>query len=215
MLPRLLSLKERHIPHQTIEEMEVNVAEAGKGIGIGTVSGSIVSILPGVTSAVATIIALVARGKRDKEDTIVTLSAVNTANAFFVILVLFVIKRARSGVALVLQEIENIIQWDGMLPPPALCFFLIAIIIASVIAYHATKFFGKSVAKNISSVPYPLSGKITIATLFFLVFIFTGGIGICIFIVGTFIGLFCLEMKVRRSMCMGVLLVPLLITYFL
>ncbi|OYT60886.1 hypothetical protein B6U81_04245, partial [Thermoplasmatales archaeon ex4484_30] len=114
----LLSLKEREIPPQYIEEAEVDVVEAGKGIGIGTASGSMVSILPGVTSAVATIIALVARGKRNKEDTIVTLSAVNTANAFFVVLALFVVERARSGAALAIQEMKSILKWDSIMPPP-------------------------------------------------------------------------------------------------
>ena len=211
----LLSLKERQIPPQHIKDAEVDVVEASKGIGIGTASGSMVSILPGVTSAVATIIALVARGKRKKEDIIVTLSSVNTANAFFVVLALFVIERARSGVALAIQELESIIQWNDAIPPPALCFFFIAIIVASAIAYYATKFFGKTIAKNISSIPYPLLGKITIGALSFLVFIFTGLTGICIFIVATFIGLFCLELRVRRSVCMGVLLLPIMLTYFL
>lgn len=211
----LLSLKEREIPPQYIEEAEVDVVEAGKGIGIGTASGSMVSILPGVTSAVAAIIALVARGKRNKEDTIVTLSAVNTANAFFVVLALFVVERARSGVALAIQEMKSILKWDSIMPPPSLCFFLIAIIVAGIIAYYATKFFGKIIAKNISSISYPLLGKITMVALSFLVFIFTGIMGICIFIVATFIGLFCLELRVRRSLCMGVLLLPILITYFL
>lgn len=211
----LLSLTERKIPPQSIEEADVDAIEGGKGVGIGTISGCMVSILPGVTSAVATIIALVTRGKRKKEDVIITLSAVNTANAFFVIIALFVIERARSGAALAIQEMENILQWDGIIPPSSLCFFLIAIIVASIIAYYATKFLGKIIAKNISSIPYPILGKITILTLFFLILVFTGTMGICIFIVATFIGLLCLEFRVRRSLCMGILLLPILITYLL
>jgi putative membrane protein len=47
-----------------------------------------------------------------------------------------------------------------------------------------------------------------------LVFLFTGLLGLLILIVATFIGLLPVEWGVRRSHCMGVLLIPIIL-YFL
>ena len=51
----------------------------------GSLGGILVSIIPGITSATGTIIAMNARGESSKRQTIITLSAVNTAWAVFTI----------------------------------------------------------------------------------------------------------------------------------
>ena len=64
------------------------------------------------------------------------------------------------------------------------------------------------------NVPYALIIKLTIAMIVILVFLFTGIIDILILVVATLIGLLPVEGGVRRSHCMGILLIPIIL-YFL
>jgi len=87
------------IPKQTIEQPTLD-KKAKKSSFISVVTGSLggilVSIIPGITSATGTILAMNVRGESDKRQTIVTLSAFNTSCAFFVVVMFFVILRSRS-----------------------------------------------------------------------------------------------------------------------
>lgn len=215
-MPTLVhSLNVPSLPEQRLEEKEVDFLEGWKDVATGTIAGALVSLLPGVTSAVATIMAMVARRKKDRENVIVTLSAVNTATSFFVLAVLFMVGKARSGSAIVLSEIINVEGWDNVIPPYSLCYLLMAVVITSLLSYYATKFFGKIIALHISHIPYGMIVKASVAFIFVMVALFTGVTGVAVLATGTLIGLLCLELGVRRSLCMGVLLLPLIVIYFL
>ena len=203
------------LPEQRMDEERIDFMDGMKDAGTGVVAGSVVSILPGVTSAVATIMAMVARGKKDRENVIVTLSSVNTAASFFVLSMLFIAGKARSGSAIAINEIMNVERWNAMLPPYSLCHMLIAVVISALVSYHATRFMGRVVARHISSTPYDTVAKVSVVFISFMVFVFTGFVGIAVLVTGTFIGMLCLELKVRRSLCMGILLLPIMLTYFL
>jgi len=213
-IPTLLhSFGTASLPEQHIEEERIDFEEGMKDVSTGVVAGSVVSILPGVTSAVATIMAMVARGKQDNKNVIVTLSSVNTAASFFVISVLFIVGKARSGSAIVINEIMDVEKWNAPFPPYSLCHILIAVVVSSLISYHATRFMGRVVARHISSIPYDTVAKASVAFISAMVFVFTGFVGITVLVAGTFIGMLCLELKVRRSLCMGVLLFPIMLDY--
>ncbi len=215
-IPTLLhSFGTGSLPEQKMDEGKFNFMENGKDVGTGVIAGSVVSVLPGVTSAVATILAMVARGKSERENIIVTLSAVNTAASFFVLSVLFIIGKARSGSEVIVSEIMNVERWSNAIPPYSLCYLFIAVIVSSFLSYYATRFFGKVVAKHISSIPYGRAAKASVIFISAMVFIFTGFVGIAVLITGTFIGMLCLELGVRRSMAMGVLLLPIMLSYFM
>ncbi|MBN2602882.1 MAG: tripartite tricarboxylate transporter permease, partial [Candidatus Thermoplasmatota archaeon] len=179
----------------------------------GSFGGILVSIIPGITSATGTILAMNARGESDKRQTIVTLSAVNTACAFFVVVVLFVILRARSGAALAALDLIVIQEWVDLMMPINLIYLLIAMTFAGMLSYFSTIYLGKLWAKKFSKVPYQ---KVILATIFLvsiLVFLFTGLMGLFILVVATLIGLLPVQWGVRRSHCMGVLLIPIIIHF--
>jgi putative membrane protein len=56
--------------------------------------------------------------------------------------------------------------------------------------------------------------KLTISLVVILVFLFTGFMGLIILLVALFIGLLPVEYGVRRSHCMGILLIPVILYYF-
>jgi putative membrane protein len=74
-----------------------------RGIAVGSIAGSIVAWLPGVSSSVATVLARLAiRGRLENHRTramefIVSVSGANTSNAVFCLIALFIIGYPRSG----------------------------------------------------------------------------------------------------------------------
>ena len=207
--PAILLAKKEEMPEQDLEEGD---GIDKKDVISGTASGSLVAILPGVSSAIATTLALEARGEGNEENAISILSAANTATNFFVLAILFILLKARSGFAIAIQHLMNIPIWEGSISKEYLL-ILSSILIASITSFYLTKYIGKIIAKNISKIDY---SRILIASLVILiamVIIFSGLIGLAIFMVATLIGISCLKMNVRRSNLMAVLIVPLILIY--
>jgi putative membrane protein len=205
------------IPKQIIKEPRLDKKTKKSSILsviTGSLGGILVSIIPGITSATGTILAMNARGESDKRQTIITLSAVNTACAFFVVVVLFIILRSRSGATLAASELMAVEEWTMLLMPTNLAYLLIALLLGGTLSYFLTLKVGKIFAKHFTNVPYALIVKLTIAMIAILVFLFTGITGLIILIVATCIGLLPVEWGVRRSHCMGILLIPIIL-YFL
>jgi len=178
----------------------------------GTVAGSIVGFLPGISSAHAALIALLPGRKGDDaspEPVILTLGAVNTSNALFVLAALFLTGRARSGAAGAVMNFLPLYGWDFPLPL-FLAILLIAVLFSSVIAFFLTLFAGRFAAAYINRVPYR---KLVIGIVIFitgLVFIFNGVLGLFILLVSIFVGMIPPLVGVRRSHLMGVLLLPVI-----
>jgi len=205
------------IPKQCIEETVLDKKTKKSSVlsvVTGSLGGILVSIIPGITSATGTVLALNARGESSKRQTIVTLSAVNTACAFFVVVMMFVILRARSGAALAVMDLISIDEWSGLFMPVNVIYFLIALVFAGTLSYFFTLYFGKIFAKKFANISYAFLVKVTISFVVIMVFLFTGFVGLFVLLVATIIGLLPVLWGVRRSHCMGVLLVPILL-YFL
>jgi putative membrane protein len=208
-------LSEPTLKRQNLEEPEIpNKKSTLSSIVTGSFAGAFVSIIPGITSATGTIIALTTRGKVDERQAIITLSAVNTACAFLVIIALFVLLKARSGAAIVISNLIDVEEWSLSLPPLQLLHLLIPILLVGSLAFPLTCLIGKRMAGCIDTIPYKMLIKFTMVLLSILVFVFVGIIGILILFVATAIGLIPIFLGVRRSNCMGVLMLPLMI-YFL
>ena len=218
-MPTLLTslLTKPVIPEQIIKE-PVFDKKTKKSSCLSVITGSfggiLVSIIPGITSATGTILAMNARGESDKRQTIVTLSAVNTVCAFFVVVVLFIILRSRSGATLAAKELMPVSEWNTIIMPTYLSYLLIALLLGGTLSYFLTLKVGKIFAKKFTKVPYALVVKLTISLVTILVFLFTGVMGLLILGVATCIGLLPVEWGVRRSHCMGILLLPIII-YFM
>ena len=184
------------IPKQIIEEPILDKSTKRSSIlsvTTGSFGGILVSIIPGITSATGTIIAMNARGESDKRQTIITLSAVNTACAFFVVVVLFIIQKSRSGATLAAKELISVNEWTAIFMPENLNYLLIAILLGGTLSYIFTLKVGKIFARKFANVPYALIVKSTITLVAILVFLFTGFLGLLILLVATFIGLLPVE----------------------
>lgn len=217
--PTLLTslLTEPKIPKQTIDDIVLDKKTKKSSImsiTTGSLGGILVSIIPGITSATGTVLSMNIRGESDKKQTIITLSAVNTACAFFVVVMLFVILRSRSGATLAAMELITVEEWTENIMPTNLSYLLITLLFSGTLSYFLTIRIGKIFAKKFANAPYSTIIKLTISLIVILVFLFTGIVGILVLIVATFIGLLPVNWGVRRSHCMGILLIPIML-YFI
>jgi putative membrane protein len=205
------------IPEQKVEALVQNRIEKKSSVVsilTGSLTGIFVSIIPGLTTATGTVLAMTARQKSSQEQTIVTLSSVNTAATFSVTVMLFVILRARSGVTIAISELIAIEPWQSLAMPAGLVYLLMFLVLSGALSYFLTLYLGRLFAKKFHIIPYQSLVVFTLVFVVALVVLFTGVLGLVVLSAATSIGFLPLCWGVRRSHCMGVLLLPIIL-YFL
>lgn len=196
---------------QNLNEPHPPAFKSLKSIFFGTLGGACVGFLPGMSGGVATVITQTIRGEKEQEQVIVTLSAINTANSFFVLVALFLILRPRSGAAIVVDRMVDVTAWNGVLPPAELTILLLSALLAGCLSLLILKRVGRIAAKLFHKVPYRKTVAVIIILIVAMVFVFTGPVGLLVLLVATAIGLLPVWFGVRRSHAMGVLLLPVVV----
>lgn len=185
-----------------------------RGLLTGTAAGSFVAWLPGVSSAVGTLIArLFVREEKDSmssKEFMVSISSANTANAIFSLIALFSIERARSGAMVAINELVIVSEWDRSI----LILLLIVIIYVSAISYFTTIYLGDRISGFLSRINYYGLCSGVLVGLAALVFIFTGWFGAIIFLISIPIGMIASFAKIRKINAMGVIMLPVILYYF-
>jgi len=185
-----------------------------RSILFGSAAGSFVAWLPGVSSAVGTIIARLLVREDKSEDAskefIISLSGANTANAIFSLIALYTIHRTRSGAMVAINELINIEEWNMSV----IILLLAVIVYVSILSYYATIYLGDRISGLLSKMDY---SKICSAVLVFLtlmVIVFTGWFGLVIFLISTPVGMVSSFAKIRKTHAMGVILLPVILYFF-
>jgi putative membrane protein len=218
-MPTLLSslVTKPAIPEQKIEPLMLNQIEKKASVVsviTGSVAGIFVSLIPGLTTATGTVLAMTVRERSSTEQTIVTLAAVNTAASFFVVIVLFVLLKARSGVTIAISTLVPAVAWTDILMPSTLAYLLMFLVLSGCISFFSTMYFAKLFAEKFRRIPYTALVGFTVLFIVVLVILFTGILGFVVLLAATSIGFLPICWGVRRSQCMGVLLIPIIL-YFL
>lgn len=213
------------IPPQRTSLITLPAKRTIKAIASGSIAGSFVAWLPGVSSSVATLLAeQVSRihGKQNSGNTmsedpldearefIVSVSGVNTANAIFGLFVFFFIGRARNGAIVAISSFLE----PSAIDIPIILILLCVVILASIFSYYSTIKIGNTIHLFMEKIDYRKLSITVLAGLVLMVTIFTGIFGIIIFLIATSIGLLPSFMHVRKSNAMGVILLPVIL-YFL
>lgn len=224
------------IPPQTFAKMTLPGKRIVRGIITGSAAGSIVAWLPGISSAIAAVLArLVIRKDFDREgeddgdvdpdgvdagskEFIVSVSGVNTSNAIFGLVALSVIGKTRSGAMVAINDVLGVANGitGGVitLDTSTLLLFFGVILLTAFLSYFSTIMIGNNVHRVLSRIDY---SKLCIGVLIglaFMVVLFTGFFGLLIFIIATPIGMLAPFFKVRKSNAMGVILLPVIL-YFM
>ena len=170
-------------------------------------SSVIVSILPAIGAAQATIIAQGFVRFKNHKDYLVIIGGINTVSSIFVLTTFFLIGKARTGVMASLQQIMTL-DWHSYAVLLAACF------VAAGLGVIFTLKIGKYIASKIWKIKYRKLSLGTIAFLLVLTFFFSGAIGLFVVSVATAIGLLAPLVGIRRIHAMGVLVLPV-VFYFI
>jgi putative membrane protein len=197
------------IPPQGNGKLCLSGSKLARGAFIGSISGSLVAWLPGVSAGVATVIARLAIKDDEGEGSefLVSVNGVNTANGIFGVVALFVIGKTRSGAMVAVNAILDIKEFSLSL----ITLFLLIIVAVAIVSYFLTILIGSNISVFLPKVNY---SKLCLGILIFLaisVLLLTGLFGFTIFIISIPIGLLPAFMHVRRSHAMGVIMLPLIL----
>ena len=190
----------RGIPEQ--RSSDVSFSECLGGGLLGTASGFVAGVIPGVGGAVsASFLAPLADLDRDGFAT--ALGAVNTTDILFSLVSLHLLGASRSGPAVALEMAGT---------GPDLLVIFVASVLAAAVTVPVTSLVARQYLILLRSVPVEslLSGVLVF--LVGAVAIFTGFQGLLILVAGSALGYVSL-IEGDRRVCMMVLLVPALISY--
>lgn len=202
------------LPHQFLRMRHDDLTLAGgaAALGAGLAAGATMSVLPGLTNASASALATALRKGTD-EETIVNLSAVNTANAVFNLAVLYLYLRTRSGAVVAMAELVPVRTWALSLPTD-LAWYGVVTLASGLAALILTLLLGRLLARRIHHVPYR---GLLVGVLVYMVAtvgVFNGWAGLLSFASATAIGLVPVRLGLRRTALTGVLLGPVLVYLF-
>lgn len=199
------------IPHQFLRIRHRDLRPAGgiAAMGAGLVAGATMSVLPGLTNASATALATSLR-KGTSEETIVSLSAVNTANAMFNLAMLYLYLRTRSGAVVAMEQLWPVRTWHDVLPADLAWFGFVALA-TGLGSMLLTLLVGRVAVRRLQRIPYRGLLATVLVYMTLVVWFFTGFAGLLVYATGALLGLVPVRLGLRRVALTGVLLGPVLV----
>jgi putative membrane protein len=194
-------------PEQIIEKLEMSWKELIKPAIITTIISPACSILPGLGSSQAAVIGseiLPSKNKMTRNQFLILLGSINTLVMATSFMTLILIQKSRTGAASALSQIVSN-------PPISLIFGVI--FVSSIISIPLGLLLSKKLSKYLHKINYSLFSIIILVFLVFIAFIFSGILGLFVFITATTLGILCIEMKCKRGLLMGALLIPTILIY--
>ena len=174
--------------------------------GIGSFGGLLVGILPAMSPSQIGIIMSGIYGKSPRSF-LISVSAINTADAIYSLIALYSIGNPRSGVAVMIGKIMDLDLW-------LLLVMSAAFMICAPIAFYAHMALGKNAIRYFRRIDYGFICRIALALILGLIYAMTGFLGVFVSLTAAVIGILPIRAGVSRTHLMGVLIVPTLI-YFM
>ncbi|MGV8174658.1 MAG: tripartite tricarboxylate transporter permease [Methanothrix sp.] len=193
------------VPEQKESRIDLSASSLATALFSCSLGGSVVAWIPGVSPSVAAIAARLGKPS-SPEEFLVSNAGVNTANALFSLVALYVIDRPRSGAAAAIQDLMELDQ-------SALMKMIIIVVLVASASYLACIAAARLAGRAITRINYRL---LCIGVLVFLTamsYAFTGPFGLFIFFLSAVIGLIAPLAGIHRTHAMGVLMLPLIVRY--
>ena len=168
----------------------------------GSLAGAIVGYLPGVSAAIASVLALPAVSTDDIDrGFIVVTSGASTANTIFALFALYALGTPRTGVMVAVDHADVPLNLFLLLP---------AAVFGACIGFLTVSIVGDRFLEAVGSIDPWLVSVSILGLLVLLSGGFAGIFGIGVFVVSTLVGLIPPRFNVKRVHLMGVLIGPLL-----
>jgi putative membrane protein len=193
------------IPEQEETRIRLPRGTMAKSLLLGSLGGSVVAWIPGLSPSVASMAARVSAGNMP-EEFLISISGVNTANALFSLAALYVIGRPRSGAAAAIEQLMALDQ-------SSLVAMILIVITVTLASYGTAVASARCAASLLSRLNYRLLCLGVLVGLVAMTLIFTGPFGALIFFLSAMLGLIAPLAGIHRTHAMGVLMVPLILRY--
>jgi putative membrane protein len=201
----LIGLQSGKLPPQQDKDEELKLNP--KVVGVGGCIGGFMGMLPAVGPAQITVVAQLATQSSTPEDFLICVSEVNLLKVFYSFILLYLIGRARTGVAAAVQQLVEV--------DLVTVFLMIGVsLFAAGIATLLVLRLGRSASSFIPRLPYKLFLSLITSWVIGLTVWFCGLVGLPILATATAIGLLPPKVGVKRVHCMGVLMLPVILGQF-
>jgi putative membrane protein len=200
----IISVSERtKIPKQKEEsKLQISRKDIVKAIILSSLAGVVVGFLPAIGISEAATIVQYLGGMGEARNFLVTVSGINAANDAFSLVSLYLVKNPRSGASVAIQRImSELMLFDVLLLIGTMLF-------AAGLAAIISLCLGEKIPKYLERVDYKKLCLSVIVLVTVMIFLLTGLFGLLIAFTSTSIGILSVRLGIRRSHCMGVLLVP-------
>lgn len=171
-----------------------------------SLSSALMSVLPALGAAQATIVAQGFVKKGSGEDYLIIVGGINSVSSLFVLTTAYLIERARTGVIAALMEFTRI-DWHSY------AVFMAASVAAVGFSVIITLYLGKFLANRIWKINYALLSWAIIAFIIVLTIIFCNWLGLFVLSISTALGMLAPKVGCRRIHAMGVLVLPVVLFF--
>lgn len=200
------SMKDHRIPKQRENTRSLGKKDVFVGGIVGSISGILVGLLPGIGAAQATFLSQEVLRKKSPERFMIAIGGVNTVVAVVSLLSLWLIEKPRSGVSVVVNQLINLGLVDVVV-------FVGAILFVSGISGALTLLLSKRFVNLFRKIDYGYLNILIILLMGVIVFALSGVVGILLASLSTLIGMTCILSGTRRTYLMGCLIVPTILFF--
>lgn len=180
------------------------------GMVSGVAAAAATAVLPGLTSSVAAAAARTGQHDDDARPLLATLSAIATSHVVFTFVVLWMSLRARTGLAVAVQQTWRVDAWTAGAAPLPLRVLLLTCVAAGLAGYVLASAVARPASRLLPRLPQQAVAAAALAVLVAIVALFSGVSGLGLFAVATLLGLLPLAAGLGRIHLTGCLLVPVL-----
>jgi len=191
------------LPRQNVDTRKpIELITDLKALGAGTGAGVLTGIMPGIGPSQGTVLAQMATRSDGAEAFLVGVSAVNMAKSLFSFVALYAIGRPRSGAAVAVDQLLGDVGFNELL------LLIGAALMAGGVAAIIHLKLGGLAALHIGKIPYRAMCLIVTGGIITMTFLYTGPTGLLVLGTATAIGMLPAATNVKRTHCMGTIMLP-------
>jgi len=175
-------------------------------VSVGSIAGMLAGLLPGVGSSQATVIAQEAVGEKSDKKFLMAIGGVAVSDVIYSVLALYLLGNARSGIAVAVGNLMAV-GLDQVL------LFLSVIVASAGIGAYLTLRLTKTAVAFLRRTNYSKLCLLAFASMIGMIYFFSDLTGVAIALVALSIGLIPNVAGIKRSHCMGCLIIPTIIFF--